>query len=182
MINYILEQIKKLELNPDFLENAYFKFLNFVTEFNGSLAYSWNEENIHFVQLKNYPLFKKSWNNYVLIKGRRIEYNIKDSLEWLEHDLFDARKLGKVIILNFNNAGQNWEEGYTKLEEEKLRKKFIDIINKYEVSAIFVGNDHKKIVKSGNIGGIPTFYSGSIPQKKYLLVKFSRSKIIVNLL
>ena len=108
-----------------------------------------------------------------------MNFNIKDSLEWLENDLFETRKFGKVIILNFNDIKNNWKDVYTPFEAKKLEKRFINIINKYEVTAIFVGNDNKLIGKSGEMGGVPLFYCGSIPAKRYLLVKFTKENMIV---
>lgn len=65
--------------------------------YRGSLAYSWDIGDVHFVQLNNYPSFA--------FKGDYdVDMDIRKSLDWLENDL-KTRGNGKRIIINMHTLG-----------------------------------------------------------------------------
>ncbi|MBD2801072.1 metallophosphoesterase [Xenorhabdus sp. M] len=98
----------------------------------GSYAYSWDEHNIHYVQLQYYPTYK-------LDIGLISPIKMTSSLEWLEQDLIKAAKNGKVSIINFHDGTDKYEENSS--DEEKV--KLIHLINNYNVMAVFLGHTHK---------------------------------------
>lgn len=63
--------------------------------YNGSMAYSWDIGDVHFIQLNNYPSYR--------VKGKaEVEFDIRDSLGWLENDLA-ANAVGKRVIINMHS-------------------------------------------------------------------------------
>lgn len=179
MVDYMKDHIKSLGVKGDYYEKDFYEFPSLVKETNGSLAYSWNLNHVHFVQLQNFPLYQKSWSNYIAGDAKRLTYNIKNSLNWLDNDLSEARKNGKAIILNYHDSEEHWKDGYTAPKAAALKKQFLDIIKKYEVTAVFCGHFHKIIGKRGDYDGIPIFYSGAASQSTYLLAEFTKDKMII---
>jgi cytolysin (calcineurin-like family phosphatase) len=131
----------------------------------GSLAYSWTVGNVHFVQLNNYPTYTTSWSNFRSDRARRIKVEIKEALTWLENDLIDARNLGRAIVINMHDAHEHFAQGPD-------RQRFIDMIEKYGVSAIFAGHIHESLGRGTPVGTVPMFYCGSSAYSKYLAVSF----------
>ncbi len=66
--------------------------------FKGSLSYSWDYGDIHYVQLHNYPSYT------VHLKRPSMEVQINKSLDWLKKDLKAADTKGKVTVINFHDA------------------------------------------------------------------------------
>ena len=180
MVNYMKDHIKGLGFKADWKEKDYYEFPSLVKESDGSLAYSWNQGHVHFVQLQNFPLYTKSWSNYLAGNAKRYTYNIKNSLNWLDNDLAKARKTGKAIILNFHDSKEHWASGFTAIKAAELKQQFLDIINKYEVTAVFCGHFHKLVGKHGSYGTIPIIYSGAASQSTYILANFTKDKLIID--
>jgi cytolysin (calcineurin-like family phosphatase) len=65
------------------------------TKYKGSLAYSWDIGDVHFVQLNNYPSYRTKGN-------ADVEFDISDSLDWLANDL-KTRGARKRIVLNMHS-------------------------------------------------------------------------------
>ncbi|VVB72873.1 3',5'-cyclic adenosine monophosphate phosphodiesterase CpdA [uncultured archaeon] len=135
----------------------------------GSLDYSWDIGNIHYVNANNYPAYQNSWSNFRSDRGKSIAVNIHPCWEWLEKDLRFARKQGKSIILNIHDMMNNWTDSDAK--------KFWELCQKFSVSAVFCGHDHAHGDKTGfytspnpcmNGHGIPKFNCGSADWNKYL--------------
>ncbi|ARV57528.1 hypothetical protein BZZ01_01755 [Nostocales cyanobacterium HT-58-2] len=191
MVEYVRDEIKKL--NPrsfDYRESNSYKFPEIRTEHIGSLAYSWDMGNVHFVQMHNYPLYERKFEGFDVGAAKRKIVQIKNSLDWLEKDLAQARNEGKAIILNYHDSDEHWPDNYEKPTYDQLKSRFGEILNKYNVSAIFVGHYHtttgKSIPDAKNekgllnvYGNVPVFYSGAASQNKYLLARFENGQMTV---
>lgn len=71
------------------------------TDGKGSLAYSWDYNGVHFVQLQNHPNYKVRLNGTF----GTVYYDIIPSLTWLSNDLRTAKFRGvNDIILNFHKT------------------------------------------------------------------------------
>lgn len=141
--------------------------------YDGSFAYSWDEGNVHFVQLNNYPNYKQSSSFFypggweMLDAGTRYNVEWKSAIDWLKRDCAIARNRGQAIILNFHD----WDDSFTDKNE------FNQILSEYKVSAVFTGHIHKSCGKiaSQNIGNgnyMPVFRSGAAFFNDYLVGKF----------
>jgi cytolysin (calcineurin-like family phosphatase) len=179
MVEYMIDHIKTNgATNFDFRQETQ-AGLPIETTTRGSLAYSWDVGNVHFVQLHNYPVYETDWSNYVSIgAAKRKTVKIRSSLSWLAADLANARNAGKAIILNFHDPGGHWSDGYSSTEATQLSNTFKDLLTTYGVSAVFVGHYHSSLGKRSvnsppDYGNVPVFFCGSASQNKYLLVEFS---------
>ena len=158
MVEYMVEQLKaKNYPNTDYkVENGYDGAI--VTTISGSLAYSWDEGNVHFVQLQHHPLYEREWSNYVSIgAAKRKTVKITNSLQWLKQDLAVARNAGKAIILMYHDGNEDWSRLHVKgvrNEDQKIfvphpfylqrSQEFANLLSTYQVSAVFVGHLHEK--------------------------------------
>lgn len=133
----------------------------------GSLAYSWDIENVHFIQVHDGPEYEVKINEFTITKA----YN------WVENDLREARSKGKYIILN--------------LHEPCQAKLLATEVNRYKVSAVFVGHYHEMKGRQASpdairecrvqtsIGNAPLFYCGSSFYHYYLFTEFRNDKMTV---
>lgn len=195
MVEYMVEQLKaKNYPNSDYkVENGYNGTI--VTTISGSLAYSWDEGNVHFVQLQYYPLYEREWSNYVSLGAAKTKtVKITNSFQWLAADLATARNAGKAIIVLFHDPYEHWADQYVKgvrTEGNKPGKRpdadaksaeLANLFKTYKVSAVFGGHIHENhgLFTSDYRGtGVPLFYSGSADQNHYLLTKFDDTKMTV---
>ena len=138
------------------------------TFFNGSFSYSFDVGHVHFVQLHNYPGYKKIWSGFS-IKGLRNYYVCnKNCYDWLAKDLAAAYEAGKAIIVCFH---------IYKDKSQIDDSRYIDLFNLYKVSAIFVGHNHTSYGKISGYFDIPTFYCGSTSQSNYILLEIEDEKL-----
>ena len=86
----------------------------------GSLAYSWEQGNYHFVHLHYYPTYEHS------------DLGLASSMEWLEQDLIMAHEAGLASILFVHAA-----EGLTS--NQVLKR----VLLGRNVKAIFAGHTHR---------------------------------------
>lgn len=127
---------------------------------SSSLAYSWDEGNLHFVQLNNYPTYQVLLDQW----SSQWNFQVTSSLDFLEKDLKNAALAGKKTILNLHQVN------FTSTPEEKER--FKKTLQKYNVVAVFGGHDHSSYQTSINAlyGNIPVFVSGALFNGEYYLV------------
>lgn len=115
-----------------------------------SLAYSWNIENYHFVQLHNYPSYNAS------------DIGISSSMGWLQEDLIRAKAAKKDIIVNLYDYGDHFK-GTDK-------DWFNTIVEDSGVLAVFCGHATgvDNLGYMGNVGGtsIPVFRGRHAGQDK----------------
>ncbi|WP_428666194.1 metallophosphoesterase [Runella sp.] len=195
MVEYMTEQLKaKNYPNSDYKVRDFFEG-TLVTEISGSLSYSWDEGNVHFVQLQYYPLYEREWSNYVTIgAAKRKTVKITNSFQWLAADLAKARNAGKAIIVLFHDPYEHWSDLYikgSKTEGATLKKRddadaksteLTNLLKTYQVSAVFGGHVHENhglATRDYRNSGVPLFYSGSADYNHYLLTKFDKNKMTV---
>ena len=181
MVDFMVDHIKSNGASSyDVKVSNSYEFPENVTTTTGSLAYSWDIDNVHFVQLQNFPTYQRTWSSFVSNEARRRTYEITHALNWLEGDLAKARNAGKVIVLNFHDLAEHWSDSWVK-DASSLKTRFVNMLNTYNVGAIFVGHLHSNLGRSSNFGGssTPVFFCGSASQSKYLLVNFNGTRMTV---
>lgn len=133
---------------------AHVKISNFD---EGSLSYSWDQGQIHFVQLHNYPNYSST------------SIDVNDSLAWLEEDLSQAKSAGRFIVLNFHI--------------KKISPELKEILLKFNVLGVFVGHYHRLIGRSTSIdtgmGDSSIYFSGSATYNLFNYVYFDTHKMVV---
>lgn len=140
----------------------------FARVFYGSLAYAKDWGRVHLIQLNNEPTYTVNIESGVFLA--RVKYEITSALDWLEKDLEMARQAGKIIIINVHKP-QGWDGNREEFE------RFKQMIEKYEVTAVFAGHYHGTVGKyradRGLFGEVPVFLSGSASQQTYLVASLS---------
>lgn len=124
--------------------------------YRGSLAYSWNDDQIHFVQLQENPGFQKDW------EYAGVNYQMSDALPWLTNDMQLANRMQKRSIINYH-IPQAIPYGYS------------DIFRTKGVVGIFTGHtDYFGLRKEtpGPYNPIPIFESNAMFRGTYFLVTF----------
>ncbi|WP_375647943.1 metallophosphoesterase [Bartonella sp. AA56HLJMS] len=137
----------------------------------GSLSYSWDYGDVHYVQLHNYPSYT------VGLKGQSTEVQINKSLDWLRNDLAAADARGKVTIINFHDARAasiDGESFFIRKKNAKDLSVFKSIITSHNVKAIFVGHTHyQSYCRAKNdkvFGNIPIYTAGALFNGDYYLI------------
>ena len=183
MVDYAVSEIQKLSpRNFDYQQFDDYVFPEIRTHHVGSLAYSWDIGNVHFVQLHNYPIYERNWESYVSGDAKRQIYQIKSSLQWLKNDLTLARNEGKIIILNIHDPLEHWLDASSG---QQLCDEFSKMLVDFQVSAVFSGHIHENIGRidmtynTPDFKNVPVFFSGSASQSKYLLVKIDGLQMTV---
>ena len=189
MVDYMVGRIKKdLHLEADVeVKNGFMS-----KDTSGSLAYSWDEGDVHFVQLHNFPTYERAWSTFVWTGLTTKSYTIQNSLDWLEADLAAASARGQAIILNFHDTDEHWlkpdggYDGASDASRQALSARFSTLIATYPVSAIFAGHYHtiqgRVPLWEGmpDYHGIPVFYSGATSQSTFLLARFDETEFTVD--
>src|SRR5262249_9175904 len=168
MVTYMNDFVK--DLNPisyDFyVSDQYYKFPSLRKDYQGSLAYSWEIGDVHFVQLHNYPAYTNSWNGWNGDAARRDYVEITSSMNWLRKDLTDARNRGKIIILNMHDAANtdypnpdknSGDQNHFAEEHPAEFAEYLKMLDELKVSAVFAGHLH------GTNGEVSIGYSGKGP-------------------
>lgn len=148
---------------------------------SGSLSYSWNVGNFHFIQLNNYPTYKTNFTRGFKSGFASWKIDISPTIlddgtlsAWLKNDLDNAVKNGQKIILNMHQYDYNDKNNLRGLAPYA---KFI--------KAIFVGHLHGEYghktdlvfpaaTNNSNIS-IPIIYSGSAIFNRFVKADFSNS-------
>ncbi|HWH85301.1 MAG TPA: metallophosphoesterase [Pseudomonas sp.] len=137
----------------------------FYRTYTGSLAYSKTIGDVHMVQLNNEPTYNRSISHPL----NPTEFKINDALDWLENDLRLARVGGYTIIINMHKPMR-------MMGDATQQKRFFDMIDKYQVTAIFAGHLHKD---GGDVywkGSVPMYLSGATSQQTYLISRFTEDR------
>ncbi|WP_454863097.1 metallophosphoesterase family protein [Pseudomonas hormoni] len=137
------------------------------TIYYGSLAYSKDYGDVHLVQLHNEPTYSVKFSSGTFV--RPTVFEITPALDWLERDLQQARAQGKIILLNMHKPNDfmgDWSQ----------EKRFREMIDKYEVTAMFAGHLHGSGGSMWYTGSVPGFISGSASQQTYLIASFSEDR------
>jgi cytolysin (calcineurin-like family phosphatase) len=131
----------------------------------GSLAYSKNMGEVHLVQLNNEPTYAVKISHAL----NPTTFDITASLDWLENDLRVARAQGYAIIINMHKPYE-WKGSWDQ------EKRFREMIEKYQVTAMFAGHFHDEGGSQTYMGSVPMFLSGSASQQTYLTATFSKDR------
>lgn len=142
----------------------------------GSLAYSFDIGNYHFVQLQNWPGYRVNLPRVAAaipfptldFPGRSAGFEVTDSHAWLKRDLQLATQEQKNIVLNMHNVG-----AALKTTE------FADAIRNQNVVGIFAGHVHQnagriQTVDNGRRSDIPVILSGSAECGTFLYAEFGK--------
>lgn len=143
-------------------------------EITGSMAYSWVEGNIKFIQLQYYPGY--STNAFLNIgmqniSGSSYSYKISNSFNWLRSQLDAANSSGQKVVINM----------HLPPFDDKISSTFRSIMQDYkdDIIAIFCGHLHYFDCRTGNYEGIPVFINGAAFNHNYYLLTFTGKEMIV---
>lgn len=171
MVEYHVNKIKNLRSNKKDLQfNCDFHVIDdygegsLRTTFFGSMSYSFNIEDIHFIQLNNFPGYENKWGGYNSGKARRFNVDIRDGYEWLANDLHKARENGYAIVVCAHRPASGW----------KKPDRINELFKKYDVNVVFVGHEHKGWgpERNNNFPDVEFYYCGATSQCHYLLLTF----------
>ncbi|AGF74906.1 hypothetical protein BAnh1_10370 [Bartonella australis AUST/NH1] len=148
----------------------------------GSLSYSWDYEDIHYVQLHNYPTYVAH------LQEAYTDVKITKSLDWLKNDLHQADVRGKTTIINFHDAHAPRYRGdknshFLDPKNAADLKIFKSIITRHNVKAIFVGHAHRpsycRAEDDKVFGNIPVYTAGALFYGDYYLIDVKGKDIYV---
>lgn len=186
MVRYMYDFINNLKPpNSDINESAvYYENALAKKKYRGSMAYSWDIGNVHFVQLNFHPAYARNWSGYNAGAVRQDVVEITSSMNWLEADLATARNAGKSIILNMHDALAQEDRtqypwsfgGHNFPGQFDAYKK---LLQKYGVSAVFGAHIHQSIGLCDVQGNTPVFLPGGADYSTYLLVHFKGNTMTV---
>ncbi|HEU4559972.1 MAG TPA: metallophosphoesterase, partial [Longimicrobium sp.] len=154
----------------------------------GSLAYSWDIGNFHFVQLNNYPTYTTSFKRGYSSGISSWDINITSPAGWLANDLMQAQRSGKKIILNWHRYGDIYS---TSANNPAERDKLIGMLAPYapSIKAIFVGHHHSMYGKLDDLTfpaifgrpeiRVPVIYSGSAIYNRFIQADFQTSPCMI---
>lgn len=153
-------------------------------DYTGSLAYSWDVGDVHYVQLQNYPTYSVSLSAISL--GLEGSAKITDSLNWLADDLEKADLRGKISVINFHDARPASDDGDSHfIDKNHLTElsRFKSIITSHNVKAIFSGHTHQqaycRATDDAVFGNIPIYTAGAIFKGDYYLLNVKGKEITV---
>jgi uncharacterized cupredoxin-like copper-binding protein len=137
--------------------------------YSGSLAYSWDYGDFHFVQLQNYPTYEIYLDHYAASAR-----NIRPSMDWLQNDLRAAKERGKASILNLHDGTDHFIKESTEAELERFRS----LIDDYRVLAVFDGHSHSYGISNQNktskvFGNAVVYNTGALFLGDFAQVSFS---------
>lgn len=137
----------------------------------GSLAYSFDIGDLHFVQLNNYPTYTRVWQR--LLPNTDNWYDIQSSITWLRNDLQGAVADGKAIVANLHDWGSADVSA------------FRSVLDDFPVSAVYAGHYHSSYGLYAESGpytdgtSVPVFLSGSAHYGTMLVSRFTNGKLYV---
>ena len=141
---------------------------------SGSMSYSWNVGNYHFVQLHNFPGYQvdlPAGGTAPVLDANA--FSVTQSYAWLSADLAAAHAAGKHSVLLFHDA-------------QYFGGPVADAISGKNVVAIFGGHIHNKAGQvqtiSNGVRQIPVFFSGSAECRSLIYAEFQPHKFNVGLI
>ncbi len=159
-----------------------------------NIHYSWDWEDVHFVQLNVFP-------GDTPVKFKPLQNPFK-SLSFLKEDLkTHVGNSGRPVVLSHHygldefsmgNVGGGATNAMAEFWTEAHRQAYWDVIQQYNVIAIFAGHAHLcqtvcylpwdgSAIGEENVGQgfIPTFTSGATREGKYLDCEINENQLIV---
>lgn len=153
-------------------------------KYKGSLAYSWDVGDIHYIQLQNYPTYSVSLSAISL--GLAGSAQITDSLNWLADDLDKADLRGKVSLINFHDARPASADGDSHFIDKNnptALARFKAIITSHNVKAIFAGHTHQQAYCHAKddavFGSVPVYTAGALFMGDYYLINVKGKEVKV---
>lgn len=134
----------------------------------GSLGYSFNVGNLHFIQLNDSPVHEASFQSTVDGLWGKATYRIDPALRWLEGDLIEARRAGRIIFVNMHKRDA-WPTNQSNA-------RFVQLMEGYNVSAVFAGHMHRQLgyyPTPSKFGNVPAFQSGGLLDGSFLGVEYN---------
>jgi hypothetical protein len=178
MVNYMADKVDQLNATGfDWSVSSYYDFPSNRKKHQGSLAYSWNIGDVHFIQLQNFPLYHTSFDAWHWGGADLHHYDIRASIPWLIEALKSATAQNKKIVLNFHMAGYS-QGADNQTDWWMFGGPFKEALEKHgqHVVAIMVGHNHHLIDKRAEFvvshRTIPVFWNGSAIYQRYLLASF----------
>lgn len=153
-------------------------------DYHGSLAYSWDVGDVHYVQLQNYPTYTVCMSAF--LTGFDVSAEITSSLDWLAIDLEKADLRGKETVINFHDARPASDDGlslFLNKNNSKELSSFKSIITSHNVKAIFAGHTHVqsycRAKDDAVFGNIPVYTAGALFNGDYYLINVQGKSIDV---
>lgn len=172
MVWYFKDQVWTLNATRfDYSESGvYYEFPSNRKNHTGSLGYSWDIGNVHFVQLNNFPTYTREWNGWNFSEARRDYFYIQSAINWLRGDLQDAVSRGQKLVVNMHD----WGSGAST--------EMMSVLNDYPVSAVYAGHWHgtygRYDTRWMNDGkAMPVFLSGAGHYGTFLVTRFTGGKM-----
>jgi cytolysin (calcineurin-like family phosphatase) len=160
-VYWYLDHMSRLPLDAfDVQVWNYYQFPHNREEIHGSLGWVKTFGNLVVVQLNNYASYTTTASGFSASRGLEEVVNVTASLGWLEQQLHRARMQGKAVVV--------------MKHAPTIEPLFDDIIDKYNVSAVFVGHHHESLGATREPVGrsrTPSFYSGGASQRSYLVLE-----------
>lgn len=155
----------------------------FTFDFNygkGSLAYSWDYNGVHFVQLQNHPNYEVDLKASLFRTSSYFE--LIPSLTWLSKDLREAKLRGiKDIILNFHQCRDDFQSSLNN--DYNARRHFHSIMLTYKPLAVFAGHYHTFRMNTHDndpiYGNTTVYTTGASFDAKFHLVTYDNGKLTV---
>ena len=177
MVKYMVDRIPSFNpIATDYNTKSFYKFPSRRFQYNGSFGYAFDIGPYRFVQLHNYPTWKKSFNGWNFAKARRDHVNVSSSMGWIEKLL--KTNPNKIYIFNWHDPKE-----YFKKEDQK---KLVDMCTNSgaKCPVVFTGHYHAVNGFLRNYQGsgrkkIPVYLSGSPSYSNYLKVRFENDKITI---
>lgn len=177
-MDYLVTFINRLKLPKSQLDFSLTKTSTTTTKsYLGSFAYAIDFGYIYSIQLNNFPTMKVKRNSpFSPHPGIDMFPNFK----WIEDQLQYASNLGKITIVNIHKPN-NWNKF---AHPSGPNQYFIDLLKKYDVTAVFCGHYHKECGNRTSqyynyFNGIPVFLSGSASQSTYLIAEYNKHTLDV---
>ncbi len=142
----------------------------------GSLGYSFNIGDLHFIELNDSPVHASTFKSKIDGFWGEVTYRIDPSLRWLEGDLREARRMGKIIFVNMHKRDE-WPHN-----QDNAR--FVKLMEGYGVSAVFAGHMHRQLGEfptPARFGSVPAFQSGGLLDGSLLYVEYDAGAKTANI-
>ncbi|MFT4324831.1 hypothetical protein [Candidatus Liberibacter solanacearum] len=152
------------EINYDVKRWIDYCFFQTIHHIRGSLAYTWNDKNIHFVQLNNSLFYSSHFYPITHEFDCEIEPTMHPgelTASWLEQDLRKARKENKTIILFVDQLHDFYSSSQLQA--------FKDLLIRHKIAAVFSGLEpgkEEEFVYDNN-NHVTKFYNTGVAIPRY---------------
>ncbi|WP_144049182.1 hypothetical protein [Liberibacter crescens] len=136
LFNFRKDVIREKNITPWYRPNEHI--------IQGSLNYSWDTNDIHFIQMQNHPFFKEQFDDETFFPQFSVSIyaSITDTgpSSWLKNDLKTAAQNNKKVFLTMYDAySSNIINNVSYQQKQYMR----ELIQQYKIKAIFAGSSNK---------------------------------------